>query len=174
MYAICPYRLTKEREQKNNLPLLFFFLFLCDNQGTFHGQAFRTLYGDLNLEQQPPGKFRVSSITRFEPKTMCHLVGPHFPMFAPPNWVTLASNLPLLTSSLANQQSLSWIIDNLCILLTHSKKNSHKRKFNYSTQLLNIFKQPPIFFLPKSRKHTQKSDPSSFLPFLPHKRTMST
>ena len=56
----------------------------------------RTLHGDPNLgvltaPQQPtPGKFRVSSVAGFEPRTMCHLLGPHFPVFALTNWATLA------------------------------------------------------------------------------------
>ena len=37
------------------------------------------LLGVLTTPQQPtPGKFRVSSMTGFEPSIMCHLLGPHF------------------------------------------------------------------------------------------------
>ena len=75
--------------------ILTFILIFFYNQGTFNGQALRTFHGDPNLgvptvPQQPPlGKFRVSSMARFKPKTMCHLLGPHFPMFALTNWATL-------------------------------------------------------------------------------------
>ena len=47
-----------------------------ENQGTFHGQALRTLHGDPNLgmltvlQQPAPSKFKVSSMTGFEPWTM--------------------------------------------------------------------------------------------------------
>ena len=70
-----------------SIPSILFFLF--DNRGTFHGQALRTLHGDPNLRvlttlQQPTlGKFRVSSVAGFKPRTMCHLLGPHFPVFSP-------------------------------------------------------------------------------------------
>ena len=73
-----------------------FFFFFSNNWGTFHGQALRTLHGDPNLKvltapQQPiPSKFRVSSVARFKPKTMCHLLRPHFPVFTLTNWATLA------------------------------------------------------------------------------------
>ncbi|RVW27518.1 hypothetical protein CK203_052206 [Vitis vinifera] len=59
---------------------------------TFHRQALRTLHGDPKLEvliasQQPTsGKFRVSFVTGFESKTMCHLLGPHFLVFTLINW----------------------------------------------------------------------------------------
>ena len=39
-----------------------------------------------------PGKFRVSLVVGFKPRTMCHLLGPHFPVFALTNWATLAGN----------------------------------------------------------------------------------
>ena len=78
----------------NNQFLIFFPLF--DNCETFHGQAFRTLYGDPNLgvlaasQQLEPGKFRGSSMVEFKLRTMCHLLGPHFLVFALTNWATLA------------------------------------------------------------------------------------
>ena len=69
--------------------------FFFDSRGIFHGQALRNFHGDQNLEvltapQQPTlGKLRVSSVVGFEPRTMCHLLGPHFPVFALTNWATL-------------------------------------------------------------------------------------
>ena len=74
----------------NEMTIFFFY-----NRGTFHGQALRTLHGDPNLEvltipqQLAPSKFRVSSVAKFEPKTMCHLLGLHFLVFALTNWATL-------------------------------------------------------------------------------------
>ena len=67
------------------------FFFCFDNRGTFHDQILRTLHGDLNLRaltalQLPAsGKFRVSSVARFEPRTMCYLLGPHFPLYSSGN-----------------------------------------------------------------------------------------
>ncbi|RVW74561.1 Copper-transporting ATPase PAA1, chloroplastic [Vitis vinifera] len=69
--------------------------FKSNPRGIFHGQALRNFHGDQNLEvltapQQPTlGKLRVSSVVGFEPRTMCHLLGPHFPVFALTNWATL-------------------------------------------------------------------------------------
>ena len=73
----------------------FFFPFLIIEQpfmakplGTFHGQTFRTLHRDPNLRvltalQQPvPSKFKISSVAGFKSRTMCHLLGPHFPVFS--------------------------------------------------------------------------------------------
>ena len=74
------------------------FYFISYNRGTFHGQALRTLHGDPNLgvlttpRQPTPSKFKVSSVTTFEPKTMCHLLGLHFLVFALTNWATLAGD----------------------------------------------------------------------------------
>ena len=75
--------------------MIYIYIYIYFNRGTFHGQTLRTLHGDPNLEmlttpQQPAlVKFKVSSMARFKPKTMCHLLGPHFPMFALTNWATL-------------------------------------------------------------------------------------
>lgn len=55
------------------------------------------LHGDPNFRvltapQQPaPGKFRVSSVAGFELRIMCHLLEPHFPVFALTNWAILSS-----------------------------------------------------------------------------------
>ena len=76
------------------------FIYL-DNKGTFHGQALRILHRDPNLgvltaSQQPTlRKFRVSLVVWFKPKTMYHLLGPHFLVFVLTNWPTLASAKPL-------------------------------------------------------------------------------
>ena len=48
----------------------------------------------------------------FEPNTMCHLLGPHFPVFALTNWATLAVerfNLtcPIIPNLLRNIQRLN-------------------------------------------------------------------
>ena len=65
----------------------FFFFFPFDNQGTFHGQALKTLHGNPNLgvltgsQQSAPGKFKVSLVAKFEPRTICRLLGPHFQIF---------------------------------------------------------------------------------------------
>ena len=66
--------------------------FFCfDNRGTFHDQILGTFHGDPNLRvltalQQPAsGKFRISSVARFEPRTMCYLLGPHFPLYSSGN-----------------------------------------------------------------------------------------
>ena len=72
--------------------ILFFF----NNRGTgtFYGLALRTLHGDPNFRvlttpQQPtPSKFKVSSMVRFELKTIYHLLGLHFSVFALTNWAT--------------------------------------------------------------------------------------
>ena len=56
----------------------------------------KTLHGDPNLRvltapQQPvQGKFGELSVTGFEPRTMCHLLGPHFLVFTLTNLATLA------------------------------------------------------------------------------------
>ena len=63
---------------------IYIYINIFYNRGTFYGQALKTLHGESNLgvltiPQQPvPGKFKVSSVVGFEPKTMCHLLGPHF------------------------------------------------------------------------------------------------
>ena len=63
------------------------FYFFSNNRGTFHSQALRTLHGDPNLEvltapqQLARGKFRVSSVARFKPRMMCHLLEPYFLVF---------------------------------------------------------------------------------------------
>ena len=79
--------------------IFIFILFFCDNQGTFHGQALKTLHGDPNLgvlttsQQLAPGKFKVSLVVEFKPKTMYHLLGPHFPVFTLTNWATLVGKI---------------------------------------------------------------------------------
>ena len=83
--------------------------FFVDNQGTFYDQTLRTLYGDpnprvLTAPQQPTlGKFRVLSVTKFEPTTMCHLLGQHFPVFAlTTNWATLTGKYGMNCFNLGN------------------------------------------------------------------------
>ena len=77
--------------------ILTFILIFFYNQGTFNGQALRTFHGDPNLgvptvPQQPPlGKFRVSSMARFELRTMCHLLRPCFLEFALTYYATITS-----------------------------------------------------------------------------------
>ena len=49
--------------------------------------------GVLTAQQQPaPDKFRISLVAKFEPKTMCLLLGPYFLVFALTNWATLVGN----------------------------------------------------------------------------------
>ena len=73
-------------------------VFFFDNRGTFHGKALRTLHGDPNLgvltapEQPTFGKFMVLSVAGVELRTMCHLLGPYFLVFAFTNWTTLTGN----------------------------------------------------------------------------------
>ena len=45
--------------------------------------------GLISLQQLVLGKFRVSSVARFELRIMYHLLRPHFPVFALTNWATL-------------------------------------------------------------------------------------
>ena len=72
----------------------FYFIFNNKGTGTFYGLALRTLHGDPNFRvlttpQQPtPSKFKVSSMVRFELKTIHHLLGLHFSVFALTNWAT--------------------------------------------------------------------------------------
>ena len=45
-----------------------------------------------NSPQQPTsGKFKISSVIGFKPRTMCHLLEPHFLVFALANWATWTS-----------------------------------------------------------------------------------
>ena len=90
------------------------FIYLFYKQGTFHGHDFRTFHGDLNIgvltapQQQTPGKFRVSLEIRFKPKTMCHLLRPHFPLFALINWATLVGEgRQILDASLIAKELLT-------------------------------------------------------------------
>ena len=72
----------------------YYYLFFY-NRGTFHGQTLRTLHEDPNLgvlitlQQLASGKFRVLLVVGFEFRTMCHLLGPYFLVFALTNWATL-------------------------------------------------------------------------------------
>ena len=72
----------------------FYFIFNNKGTGTFYGLALRTLHGDPNFRvltapQQPtPSKFKVSSIVRFKLRTIYHLLGLHFSVFALTNWAT--------------------------------------------------------------------------------------
>ena len=62
----------------------------------------KPVHGNPNLgvltapQQLAPGKFKVSSIARFKPKIMCHLLRPHLLVVAQTNWATLASFLLLI------------------------------------------------------------------------------
>ena len=90
---VCTWRNTPVHKQTTTISFFFF-----DNRGTFHGKALRTLHGDPNLgvlttlEQPTSGRFMVLSMAGVELRTMCHLLGPYFLVFAFTNWTTLTGN----------------------------------------------------------------------------------
>lgn len=81
----------------------------------------RTLHGDPNLgmlivSQQPIlSKFMVLSISRFKPKTMCHLLGPNFLVFALTNWAKLRVTVVILYEKGFYLKSREEVIDTLTI-----------------------------------------------------------
>lgn len=71
------------------------YIYILNNQRTFHAKFWRTLFRDPNLrvlivlQQLTLCKFGVSIVIGFKPRTMCYLLRSHFSVFALINWVTL-------------------------------------------------------------------------------------